>query len=319
MNQEKGLGLQSQCPFFKKCLGLQCQAIFGLFLSKNVDREMGQICNISFWPLFTIKLGKNAKKWQNLQRQTSPQTYKGCVYTYIQKCWWHQEWPYFYRLRVQEWAPFVQVFTGQLFPGPPHACICSLSRVSWFCQFSEAFSQTVVRWSWTSAKISVSANHSPSNCRRDFGQVLVEKLNLYFWGWSAFWGARFSLDCFHVWRSISQVGVMKTVCFGKCQNRMELRRLFFGVAHGFPAFGKIHPDTLFCSFIPRLPMVGCGGVLGTKPVCCLVPAKGVAKNWLTSCCEMDPKIGFCNPPLGTPPPPMQITCTLKNVRLENHK
>ena len=28
---------------------------------KNVNREMGQICNISFWPLFTIKLGKMPK------------------------------------------------------------------------------------------------------------------------------------------------------------------------------------------------------------------------------------------------------------------
>ena len=40
---------------------------------------MGQICNISFWPLFTIKLGEKRQKWQNLRRQTSLYIY---IYIY---------------------------------------------------------------------------------------------------------------------------------------------------------------------------------------------------------------------------------------------
>ena len=84
MKQDKGLGLQSQCHFFKRCLGLQSQAILGLFLSKNVNREMGQICNISFLPFFAINWGKNCQEWQNLQRQTSPQPH---TYIYIYGYW----------------------------------------------------------------------------------------------------------------------------------------------------------------------------------------------------------------------------------------
>ena len=61
MNQEKGLGLQSQCPFFQKMLGTAVPDHFLAIVVKNVDREMGQICNISFWPLFTIKLGKKCE------------------------------------------------------------------------------------------------------------------------------------------------------------------------------------------------------------------------------------------------------------------
>ena len=82
MNQEKGLGLQSQCPFFQKILGTAVPGQFWAILVKNVSREMGQICNISFWPHFTIKLGKKRQKWQNLRRQTSPQPY---IYIYIRE------------------------------------------------------------------------------------------------------------------------------------------------------------------------------------------------------------------------------------------
>ena len=42
-------------------LGTAIPGHFWAIFVKNVNREMGQICNICFWPLFTIQLGKNAK------------------------------------------------------------------------------------------------------------------------------------------------------------------------------------------------------------------------------------------------------------------
>ena len=68
MNQEKRLGLQSQCPFFHKMLGTAVPGPSWAISTKNVKREMGQICNISFSPFLTIKLGKKRPKWQNLRR-----------------------------------------------------------------------------------------------------------------------------------------------------------------------------------------------------------------------------------------------------------
>ena len=111
MNQEKGLRLQSQCPFFlffenawdcsprpflghfhhkrKKRDGQICNISFSPFFTiklgknakhgkicggKRAHSQMGQICNISSSPFFTIELGKKKRQtWQNLRRQTSPQ------------------------------------------------------------------------------------------------------------------------------------------------------------------------------------------------------------------------------------------------------
>ena len=84
MNQEKGLGLQSQCPFFQKMLGTAVPGHFWAIFVKNVNREMGQICNISWLATFCYKTGEKRQKWQNLRRQTSPQPYKYiCICIYI--------------------------------------------------------------------------------------------------------------------------------------------------------------------------------------------------------------------------------------------
>ena len=72
MNQEKAWDC-SPNVLFQKMLGIAVPGHFWAIFVKNVNREMGQICNISFWPLFTIKLGEKRQKWQNLRRQTSPQ------------------------------------------------------------------------------------------------------------------------------------------------------------------------------------------------------------------------------------------------------
>ena len=42
-------------------------------------------------------------------------------------------------------GPIVRVLMGHLYPGAPNACICSVLQMSWFCEFSEAFSQSAVR------------------------------------------------------------------------------------------------------------------------------------------------------------------------------
>ena len=67
-------------------------------------------------------------------------------------------------------------------------------------------------------------------------------------------------------------GGMKTVCFGRCQNRTELRHLLFGCASGCRAFCRMPPNTLF------RPLFRPHGEGGVKHVCCFVLAKSVGKT-----------------------------------------
>ena len=55
------LGLQSQCLVFRKNAWDCSPRHFWAIFVKNVNGEMGQICNISILPSFTLKLGKMPK------------------------------------------------------------------------------------------------------------------------------------------------------------------------------------------------------------------------------------------------------------------
>ena len=57
---------------------LRPRPFLGYFV-KNVNREMGQICNISIWPLFTIKLGKKPPKMAKFAAANEPTA----IYIYI--------------------------------------------------------------------------------------------------------------------------------------------------------------------------------------------------------------------------------------------
>ena len=50
----------------------------------------------------------------------------------------------------------------------------------WFWQFSEAFSQILVRWFWTGANINIFENRSPPKCRNNFWRSLVQKWDFAF-------------------------------------------------------------------------------------------------------------------------------------------
>ena len=59
--------------------------------------------------------------------------------------------------------------------------VTSVSRVSWFRQFSEDFPQVVVSWFWTSAKSSVFENCSPKLSVLG-GVKIARNCDIYFWG-----------------------------------------------------------------------------------------------------------------------------------------
>ena len=121
-----------------------------------------------------------------------------CMCVYIYMCWRHQERPYFCFLRVQEWAiwcGYLRAMSRRGLQKPTY--ICSVSRVSWFWQFSEAFSQIVVRWLWTTAKISVFVHKNDKMCV-----------------WGVFLFARFRFGCFHALHPLSQPGWWKLYVLG---------------------------------------------------------------------------------------------------------
>ena len=79
-------------------------------------------------------------------------------------------------------GPFPAGRKGQVLRESPNACICSVLRVTWFWQFSEAFRKIVVRVFWASANSNVFENRSPWKCRSDFCRLLFIKTGFHILG-----------------------------------------------------------------------------------------------------------------------------------------
>ena len=181
-------------------------------------------------------------------------------------------------------GPLVGVFAGHVLSGSPDLPVFAIvSQVSSFWQFSEAFSQIVVRWFWTISKISVFENRLAFEMSKQcFFAICRSKVGLYFFGGGGKLcpkNAHPEKSCFlfmlllctvsMLWRPLSQLEVMKTVCFGRWGGKIctELRHLFLrgrGQA-GLRAFGQTASKwPYFVVYALPLPLWEVGGILGAK-------------------------------------------------------
>ena len=80
--------------------------------------------------------------------------------------------------------------------------------------------------------------------------------------------ARCSFCCFQA--PIIPTGERKTVCFGGVKIPWNCDIYSWGAASDFRPFGKMPPNTLFCSLFLAPPHGEGGGLLGVKHVCCLM-------------------------------------------------
>ena len=129
---------------------------------------------------------------------------------------------YIFAVSGYKYGPFRADMSG---PGvaSPYACICSFSGVSWFWQFSEPFSQIVVRWFGISAKSMFLTIVRLRKAEANFGNFSLKSGIFYFLGRSCPRNAQknnvvFLLLSISIVSALGvqlpQVGVMKTVCCG---------------------------------------------------------------------------------------------------------
>ena len=101
----------------------------------------------------------------------------------------------------------VGVFAGHLLSGSPNASISSGSLLSWFWQFSEAFSQIVVKWFWDNCQSqcfrTLFALEMPKRCCFAICRSSCPKNAQKH---SVFVSATLSFGCFHALRPSSQLG-----------------------------------------------------------------------------------------------------------------
>ena len=87
------------------------------------------------------------------------------------------------------------------------------------------------------------------------GEVVPQKPDFFIF-------AHFNFGCFRPWQPLPQVGVMKTVCFGGVKSH-GIATSILGAASCFSAFGRMPPNSLFCSLF-LAPPTGGNLTLGPK-------------------------------------------------------
>ena len=101
---------------------------------------------------------------------------------HLVKCWWRQEWAIWHILAVSgsKNGPFPAGGNG---PGLA-SLLVHLQRFAneLVLAVFKGLSQMVVMWFWARAKIRVFEKRSPSKCRTDFWQFVVQS-----WGFTFFW------------------------------------------------------------------------------------------------------------------------------------